>query len=638
MKRKMILFTALMLTMLMSTMLTAQNLYNVDFEADGVGADWAWTVGENGDNPPLEIIDNPVSGGINTSATVAKFTARAAGEPWALCFTSDNGEFTFDAENSTVSILVNKPVISDVGIKFEGVNPDAEVIVANTTTDEWEELVFDFSGFIGNTYNKLIIIPDFADRTEDHIVYFDNIILPEGSFSPTPEPEVAAPTPTFPAENVISLFSNAYSDVTVDTWSADWDQADVADVQIEGNDTKKYTNLVYAGIEFTSETIDASEMTNFHMDIWTPDDTAAPAVFKIKLVDFGADGLWGGGDDVEDELTFEETTTPPLVTEEWINFDIPLSQFADLTTSGHLAQLIISGDPNTVFVDNVFFHSGGSQPEPEVAAPTPTLPAENVISLFSNAYADVTVDTWSADWDQAEVADVQVTGDDTKLYTGLNYAGVEFTSQTIDASQMTHFHIDAWTPDALTDSSRIYLKLVDFGADGAWSGGDDVEGELLYNTSSSPALVSEEWISFDIPLSEFASAGMATQAHLAQLIISSHEFTPNTLYVDNVYFYNSNTYVTEDVADISAAKLAQNYPNPFNPVTSISYELKTPARVSLKIYDVKGRLVKTLAEGNRSAASHVVTWEANNAASGIYFYQLQVNGKTVNTKRMLLLK
>ncbi len=86
------------------------------------------------------------------------------------------------------------------------------------------------------------------------------------------------------------------------------------DVQVRADDTKLYTNLVFAGVEATTQPIDASAMTHFHMDIWTPDATAAPAVFKIKLVDFGADGAFDGGDDTEPELTFDATTTPALAT------------------------------------------------------------------------------------------------------------------------------------------------------------------------------------------------------------------------------------------------------------------------------------------------------------------------------------
>jgi hypothetical protein len=155
------------------------------------------------------------------------------------------------------------------------------------------------------------------------------------------------------------MFSNAYTDVTVDTWSAEWDAADVADVQIAGNDTKLYTGLTFAGIEAKSPPIDASAMTRFHMDFWTPDPTAAPAVFKIKLVDFGADGAFDGGDDVEHELTFDATTTPALATGSWVSLDVPLSDFAGLTTTGHIAQMIISGDPNTVYLDNIYFYNPG---------------------------------------------------------------------------------------------------------------------------------------------------------------------------------------------------------------------------------------------------------------------------------------
>ena len=104
-----------------------------------------------------------------------------------------------------------------------------------------------------------------------------------------------------------------------------------------------------------SAPVDASEMTHFHMDLWTPDATADPAAFKVKLVDFGADGAYDGGDDVEHELTFTAATTPALETGTWVSLDIPLSDFTGLTTRGAIAQLIISGDPNTVYVDNIYF-------------------------------------------------------------------------------------------------------------------------------------------------------------------------------------------------------------------------------------------------------------------------------------------
>lgn len=161
-----------------------------------------------------------------------------------------------------------------------------------------------------------------------------------------------APVPTLPAGDVISLFSDAYTNRAVDKWSADWDQAAVTDLSIGGDDIKLYTNMIYAGIEFTSNTIDATAMTHFHMDVWVP----TGSTFRVKLVDFGANGIYAGGDDSEQELTFNAASTPALALGSWVGLEVPLANFTNLTARAHLAQLVISGDTRTVYVDNIYFH------------------------------------------------------------------------------------------------------------------------------------------------------------------------------------------------------------------------------------------------------------------------------------------
>ena len=133
----------------------------VDFESTGFGAGWTWTVFENDNNPALEIITNPDQNGANTSATVAKFTARVTGQPWAGCETehgNDIGSFTMDSASSTIKIMVWKSVISDVGIKLVESNSASlgEIKVANTLTNQWEELEFDFSAMEGIEYDQQI--------------------------------------------------------------------------------------------------------------------------------------------------------------------------------------------------------------------------------------------------------------------------------------------------------------------------------------------------------------------------------------------------------------------------------------------------------------------------------------------------
>ena len=419
------------------------------------------------------------------------------------------------------------------GVFGGGDDTEHEVALTAASTPKllkngWSSLDIPMTAFTGLTGRSKVaqLILSGSSRT----LYVDNVY-----FYKVPGPAVpttAATTPTVAAANVISLFSNAYTNVPVATWSAGWDQADVTDIQVAGNDTKRYTNLVFAGIEFTGPTVNATTMTHFHLDLWTPDSTTAPKAFKVKLVDFGANGTFGGGDDKEHELAFTRSSTPSLVSGSWVSIDVPLTAFTGLTTRGALAQMILSGDLSTVYVDNVYFYRGGAPTEPTTAAPVPTYPAANVIAMFSNPYTNVAVDTWSAGWDQADVADVQVAGNATKKYTNLVFAGIEFTGTRINATGMTHFRLDIWTPDATTATSAFKVKLVDFGANGAFGGGDDVEHELTFTAASTPALATGSWITFDIPLTQFT--GLVTRGNLAQLIISG---TPRTVFVDNVLFH-----------------------------------------------------------------------------------------------------
>ncbi len=173
---------------------------------------------------------------------------------------------------------------------------------------------------------------------------------------------------------------------------------------------------------------------------------------------------------------------------------------------------------------------------PDGPAAAPTVPEGDVISLFSDAYDDVTVDTWHAPWEGStgEVVDFMIGSDNVKVYTDLNFAGIEFTSETIDAATagMTYFHMDVWAPSG----GLFLIKLVDFGPNGHWDGGgDDSDGEPMFNGGTVPPFFSGQWSPLEIPLSDFVDEGLVEMEHLAQLVISSSDV--NTVIVDNVYFH-----------------------------------------------------------------------------------------------------
>ncbi|HAY34599.1 MAG TPA: FlgD immunoglobulin-like domain containing protein [Ignavibacteria bacterium] len=89
--------------------------------------------------------------------------------------------------------------------------------------------------------------------------------------------------------------------------------------------------------------------------------------------------------------------------------------------------------------------------------------------------------------------------------------------------------------------------------------------------------------------------------------------------------------------------LEQNYPNPFNPVTTIKYTIPEKGNVSLNIYDVSGKLVRSLLSSEQNPGSYSLVWNGtdninSNVSSGIYFYTLNLDGNISKTKKMILIR
>jgi hypothetical protein len=175
--------------------------------------------------------------------------------------------------------------------------------------------------------------------------------------------------------------------------------------------------------------------------------------------------------------------------------------------------------------------------QPIDAAPAPpSRNGDDVISMYSNAYElDVNVSSWRSDWSTSTLTDIQINGNDTKFYADADFVGVEFYgADAVDASDMEYFHVDVWTPDA----TIFRVKLVDLG-------GTATEAEIAFD-----GIAQGEWVSLNIPMSEFTDGGMTAVNSIQQLIFSGQPTGTFDFFIDNVYFYkapsNNSTVMIED--------------------------------------------------------------------------------------------
>jgi hypothetical protein len=115
------------------------------------------------------------------------------------------------------------------------------------------------------------------------------------------------------------------------------------------------------------------------------------------------------------------------------------------------------------------------------------------------------------------------------------------------------------------------------------------------------------------------------------------------------YILNAGLFFTSILDTALAASripyfflLMQNYPNPFNPSTTISYELPNGTNVTLKIYNLLGKVIRTISKGQESVGTHKIIWDGkdnfgNQVPSGAYYYQI-ITEKSSDIKKMILLK
>lgn len=139
----------------------------------------------------------------------------------------------------------------------------------------------------------------------------------------------------------------------------------------------------------------------------------------------------------------------------------------------------------------------------------------------------------------------------------------------------------------------------------------------------------------------YNATGRLTQAVYNDEVSIRYEYDAN----GNILSVVSGPYdptIVEDDPDVPKSfALSQNYPNPFNPVTQIQYQLPRDAQVSLSVYDILGRLVRTVVDEYQPAGYYTIEWNGLSdrgepVASGIYLYRMRAGGYTKVNKMLLM--
>ncbi|EMY80637.1 hypothetical protein ES731_08405 [Psychroflexus gondwanensis] len=406
----------------------------------------------------------------------------------------ENLEVTIEndgVESNTVNVSVTADFATSFEVDFgeEGVES-----VVSGSIEETLSYTYQQSG----AYTISVEVMGAASQTTTYVeedFFVEEILVPV----------VAAPRPAEPSPNVIAIYSDRYTPITVTELPTEWSDTNFEEVIIEGDNTIKYSNLAFTGIvtDYGNPT-DLTDMDYVHFDYWTPDASALG--FKLVNTVIG-----------EEDIEFVE----PITSGQWVSVKFPLADYA--MDRSQVTQLLFdtAGNPATVYIDNLYFSKDVAQ-QPTASAPVPTQDASNVISIYSDAYTSITVSELPTVWSGSGYEEVAVDGNNAMLFTNFDFLGIvtDYGNPT-DLTSMTHVHFDYWSPNA----ESLGLKLVNTAL-------DPVQEDL----ANAGALTLGEWVSVDIPLADFdMDLSAVTQLIFDNLVEADAD---DTVYIDNFYFYN----------------------------------------------------------------------------------------------------
>jgi hypothetical protein len=328
-------------------------------------------VGEFGGAAAAVVVD-PVTGG--TNGQVLRGTQLNTGEVWQGIVFFQTAKKAKLTTNKTMTVDVYSTQAFNLLARVEVGGPNSANAQAYTTPGQWQTLTFNFNAPMDNTsvangeYEKIVFYGNWNSANTGYnnppvavTYYVDNIRAEEAPLIPV-APTTAAPTPPARATaDVLSFFSDAYTNQTVTTWGPSWgpEAASIVDNPIAGNATKKInisSGQTFAGIVLGTY-YDLTSFTHFHIDYWIPSPVLTGQVLSFKLSNHAAQNGETSG--------IQALPTPQGG--QWVSLDFPLANFVAASNPANLArnsikEIVISAArlDNSLAVpfyfDNLYFH------------------------------------------------------------------------------------------------------------------------------------------------------------------------------------------------------------------------------------------------------------------------------------------
>ena len=333
--------------------------------------------------------------------------------------------------DAAISKQLNVSATADFATTFEFYSGETGVDQPVATANIGEALSYQYA--TAGTYSVKVVAKGGAIETTEYTSEFEvtEILAPIAN----------APSPsTRDAIDVISIFSDKYTDVADSDFYPNWGQSTQYNLfELDGEEILQYSNLNYQGIDIGSE-IDASSMETLHIDVWTTDATSID-IYPLP-----------NGVAPEDERFVTKT----LEADQWNSFDIPMSEFTDQGLPiDALKQFKFVGS-GTVFIDNLYFYKASS-----------TSPAFDG-GLLTNGDFENGSDSWLVGVDDSTSAPVETVGGNTYYSVDVTAAGNAYDVNLSQKVEIIEGNTYTLTFDAWSNVNRTILAGIGL-SEGPWT-------------------------------------------------------------------------------------------------------------------------------------------------------------------------